>query len=167
MLLDWVNTIWEYNYWGHHKILNCLETVSESDFKREVEYSIGSLHAQIVHTMWAEEVWLARIQGRPRPDWSIESHNNIAEIREQWTELESNWRSYLATLTDDDLAGTFSYVRGNSQQVTSILHEILRHVVNHGTDHRGQMLRIIHDYGGETFEQDMFFYYLERDAAKS
>lgn len=167
MLLDWINNIWEYNYWGNHKILDCIETVSEEDFKRHVDYSIGSLHAQIVHVMWAEEIWLSRIQGRPRPGWSTETHTSLAAVREQWTELEANWRAYLATLTEEDLAGTFTYTRGNDQQVTSILHEILRHVVNHGTDHRAQMLRIIHDYGGETFEQDMFFYYMERDKAKS
>lgn len=166
MILEWINTNWDYNYWGHHKILNCLETVSEEDFKCHVDYSIGSLHAQIVHTMWAEEVWLARIQARQRPNWTIETHSSLSEIRKQWTGLEATWRTYLASLTEEKLADTFSYTRGNNQQATSIVHEILRHVVNHGTDHRAQMLRIIHDYNGETFEQDMFFYYQERDATK-
>ena len=36
--------------------------------------------------------------------------------------------------------------------------EALIHVVNHSTDHRAQMLRLIGDYGGQTFEQDIIFY---------
>jgi uncharacterized damage-inducible protein DinB len=124
---------------------------------------MGSLHAQIVHTMWAEEHWLARIQARPRTNWTIETYPTLSTIREQWLEVEANWRTYLAALTEKDIVTTFTYTRFAGEKTSNVVHEILRHVVNHGTDHRSQMLRIIHDYGGETFEQDMFFYYRERD----
>jgi uncharacterized damage-inducible protein DinB len=44
--------------------------------------------------------------------------------------------------------------------------EVLIHVVNHGTDHRAQMLRLIGDYGGQTFEQDIIFYLREKQASE-
>ena len=36
--------------------------------------------------------------------------------------------------------------------------QVLLHVVNHGTDHRAQMLRILHDMGAQTVSQDYIFF---------
>jgi uncharacterized damage-inducible protein DinB len=36
--------------------------------------------------------------------------------------------------------------------------QVLLHVVNHGTDHRAQVLRILHDFGAPTTAQDYIFY---------
>jgi uncharacterized damage-inducible protein DinB len=66
-------------------------------------------------------------------------------------------------VTEADLEGTFDYVRGNNEAMTSIVREILWHIVNHGTDHRAQILQLCHAYGAPTFEQDMFFYFRARD----
>jgi uncharacterized damage-inducible protein DinB len=36
------------------------------------------------------------------------------------------------------------------------------HVVNHGTDHRAQVLRILYELGAPTFEQDIMEYLWHR-----
>jgi uncharacterized damage-inducible protein DinB len=40
--------------------------------------------------------------------------------------------------------------------------QVLIHVVNHGTDHRAQILRILHDFGLKTTSQDFIFYVYDR-----
>jgi uncharacterized damage-inducible protein DinB len=35
---------------------------------------------------------------------------------------------------------------------------VLLHVANHGTDHRAQLLRALHDFGAPTFDQDLILY---------
>jgi uncharacterized damage-inducible protein DinB len=39
-----------------------------------------------------------------------------------------------------------------------ILWQVLLHVVNHGTDHRAQALRMLNDLGVKTVSQDYIFY---------
>jgi uncharacterized damage-inducible protein DinB len=39
-----------------------------------------------------------------------------------------------------------------------IVWQVLLHVVNHGTDHRAQLLRLLHDLGVKTTSQDFIFY---------
>jgi uncharacterized damage-inducible protein DinB len=39
-----------------------------------------------------------------------------------------------------------------------IVWQVLLHVVNHGTDHRAQLLRLLNDLGVETTSQDYIFY---------
>ena len=57
----------------------------------------------------------------------------------------------MAGLDEADLARVPAGMRGPAWQV-------LVHLVNHGTDHRAQMLRILHDLGAPTFDQDFVLY---------
>jgi len=42
-----------------------------------------------------------------------------------------------------------------------IVWQVLLHVINHGTDHRAQLLRTLHDLGATTSSQDYIFYVYE------
>ncbi len=155
--LDYIQMIWDYNYWGHHQLWDSLMTVSKEDFEREVNYGIGSLHSHVVHTMWAEALWLSRIKGEETMRWSTEDYPTREAVVEQWKLVESNWRIYVAGLNHTDLDVTFT-ANASSGTFQHKIGEALIHVVNHSTDHRAQMLRLIGDYGGQTFEQDIIFY---------
>jgi uncharacterized damage-inducible protein DinB len=160
--LDYIRMIWDYNYWGHHKLLDSLVAVSVEDFAKPVPYSIGSLHEQIVHVMWAEAVWISRIKGQARPEFGAKDYLTLEAVCQKWSLIESDWRSYISSLTESELDRVIEVIQKKTGQIHNDgLSEILLHVVNHGTDHRAQMLRIIHDFGGETFEQDMIYYFRE------
>jgi uncharacterized damage-inducible protein DinB len=63
-------------------------------------------------------------------------------------------RAYLAGLRDDMLFD--KPLQGEDKDL--ILWQVLLHVVNHGTDHRAQLLRLLNDLGVETSYQDYVFY---------
>jgi uncharacterized damage-inducible protein DinB len=63
-------------------------------------------------------------------------------------------RAYLGGLQDDMLFDKPLY--GEDKDL--ILWQVLLHVVNHGTDHRAQLLRLLNDLGVETTYQDYIFY---------
>lgn len=163
-MLKWIKTGIDYNYWGHRKLWDSIMTVSEKDFVRHVDYSIGSLHTQVVHIMWAEDVWYSRIHQLPRPDYTTAEYPTRALIRAKWDEVESNWRTYVGTMNADQLEQVFDVVRANGERHKRTVQDSIMHMINHGTDHRAQMLRIIHDFGGETFAQDIAYYLREQEA---
>lgn len=161
--LDTIRLLWDYNYWAQHKLLDCLETVSYEDFIKPVSYSMGSLHEQVVHTMWAEAVWLSRSKhGITFTYYKTADYPTLAAIRQQWASIEADWRSFLGELNEDDLDKRIEVTSTEGTKFIDILAQMLIHVVNHGTDHRSQMLRMIHDCGGETFEQGLSFYFREK-----
>lgn len=160
-MLDYIQTITAYSWWAQHKIWQCTLTVADDDFVRPVDYSVGSLHQQVVHVLWAEDVWYSRIHALPRPDHSHLTLPTRADVRAAWDDVEDRWKVYVAALTPLELERVVTFTRGSGEQLSLPVWQIIAHIVNHGTDHRGQMLRIIHDMGGETFEQDMFFYLRE------
>ena len=73
-------------------------------------------------------------------------------------------RAYLATLRDEML---FKKPFPDGEDKDLILWQVLLHVVNHGTDHRAQVLRILHDLGVKTVSQDFIFYVYDHLEASS
>lgn len=155
--LDYINMIWDYNYWAHHQLWDSLMTISKEDFEREVNYGIGSLHKHVIHTMRAEALWLSRIKGDESMRWTIEDYPTRESTIEQWKLVEMDWRNFLTGLTSSNLDELFT-TTASSGTFQHKIGETLIHIANHSTDHRAQMLRLIADYGGQTFEQDIIFY---------
>ena len=65
-------------------------------------------------------------------------------------------RAYLAILRDDMLFE--NPFPDHDEDKVLILWQVLVHVVNHGTDHRAQLLRTLNDLGVKTVSQDYVFY---------
>src|SRR5262245_10531750 len=150
-MTDLVHTLWNYHYWANHQLWNCIQTISDEDFFKPVAYSVGSVHIQIVHMMWAEEVWYTRLQGGVRPTFTAPDYPTRPAIREKWDQIEANWRIYLEHLTENDLHRIMEVSPISGAPYTLSVLEMMLHAVNHGTNHRAQILQIVHGYGGETF----------------
>ena len=163
-MMDFVHTLWNYNYWAHRKLWDCIQTITDDDFVKPVPYSIGSVHSQVVHVMWAEEVWYERVHGGIRPTFTAQDYPTRASIRHKWDQIEANWRVYLGNLTETELNRQIDVTPITGASYSLSVLEMLLHAVNHGTNHRAQILQIIHGYGGETFEQDLSFYYRHRQS---
>lgn len=129
--------------------------LTHEQFTQHVDYSMGSVRNQIVHLMRVDDNWFRDLRGFEIPDWpNPEDFNDRAAIRSQWDAIEQDMRGYLATLTDDML--DTRPLHGEDKDLR--LWQILLHVANHGTDHRAQILRILHDMGVKTVSQDYIFY---------
>jgi len=64
-------------------------------------------------------------------------------------------RDYLDNLEDDMLSDK---PFADDEDKDLIVWQVLLHVVNHGTDHRAQLLRSLNDMGLKTTSQDFIFY---------
>jgi uncharacterized damage-inducible protein DinB len=65
-------------------------------------------------------------------------------------------RDYLTQLRDDMLFD--KPIKEPEEDQVLIVWQVLLHVVNHGTDHRAQLLRQLNDLGVKTISQDYIFY---------
>jgi uncharacterized damage-inducible protein DinB len=65
-------------------------------------------------------------------------------------------REYLAGLRDEMLFE--KPIKEPAEDRELFVWQVLLHVVNHGTDHRGQILRLLSDLGVATGSQDYIFY---------
>jgi uncharacterized damage-inducible protein DinB len=130
--------------------------LSDEQFTQEMGYSQGSVRNQVVHLMSVDDAWFSDLTGVEIPD-SPDPATLVdrAAIRAYGDAVEQRLRGYLAELRDDML---FEKPFAEGEDKDLILWQVLLHVVNHGTDHRAQLLRLLNDLGVRTVSQDYIFY---------
>ncbi len=117
---------------------------------------MGSIRNQTVHLMSTDQRWFTGLRGSPPPDHlDPADFPNRAAVRARWDRIVADMRETLANLSDERLGEAFI----EEIQVW----EILYHVLNHGTDHRAQLLAMLDQLGAPTFPQDYFFFAREMD----
>lgn len=135
--------------------------LSEAQFLEPLTYSQGSIRNQLVHTMWADEVWLTRLIGELSPTYLAEAFQDRASIQQHWHTVSQRWHAVLSGFSDEALVRVFAYKNTNGQLYHQTALQILLHVVNHATDHRAQTLAMMHTLGATTVEQDFIIFLRE------
>jgi len=158
MNADAFRHFYEYHFTENRKIWDSYVTqLSYEQFTQPVNYSRGSVRDQVVHLIEAEDLWFSELRGvqplEPPPPANFDDRNNI---RAHWNSVEKRMRAYLAELRDDMLFDR--PIKEPEEDKNLIVWQVLLHVVNHATDHRAQLLRLLNDLGLKTTSQDYIFY---------
>lgn len=160
MNVDHFRKLFDYNVWAHRRVWECVVRLSEAQYRQPCDYSIGSVHEQLVHTFGAERLWLNRAKGIPTS--GLPRSDDVpdrAALRADWDALWQEWQAFVDSLHDDDLERVMTYTSiTGSQTRHTPLWLMLMQILNHSTDHRAQTLALIHQLGGETIAQDLIFY---------
>ncbi len=137
--------------------------LTQEHFTQKTDYSHGSVRNQVVHIISTDETWFTELRDFTFFDpLDPDRFGDRQTLRAYWDKVEQDMRNYLAKLSDDMLK-TKPFPEGEDKDL--ILWQVLLHVVNHGTDHRAQILRQINDMGFRTGSQDYIFYVYESNAA--
>jgi uncharacterized damage-inducible protein DinB len=137
--------------WDSH-----ITPLSDEQFDQAGSYSHGSIRNQVTHLMSVDEAWFSGLRGVELPDPpEPAAPSDRSSIRAHWDLVEQQMRDYLGELRDDMLSEK-PFADGEDKDL--ILWQVLLHVVNHGTDHRAQLLRLLNDMGIKTVSQDYIFY---------
>jgi uncharacterized damage-inducible protein DinB len=157
MNADAFRYLYEYHFSENRSLWDRLVMpLTDEQFLRPSAYSVGSVRNQTVHLMNVEDTWFSPLRGEEVPEWLVaEDFPDRATIRAYWDGVEQRMREVLAGLSDDML---FEKPFGPGEDENLILWQVLIQVVNHGTDHRAQVLRLINDLQVKTPPQDFIFY---------
>lgn len=149
--------LYGYHFAENRKIWDCVTQLSLEQFIQPSGYSRGSVRDQIIHLIDADEVWFSELLGtEPSEPLPPPSGDDRESIRAHWDRVEQMMRRYLAELRDDMLFA--KPIQDPDEDKDLIVWQVLLHVVNHGTDHRAQTLRLLNDLGVETKSQDYIFH---------
>jgi len=160
--------LFAYNAWAFDRVWGCVGQLTDEQFVREVDYSRGSVRNQMLHIATAIERWMQRLEGAsPAPVPAAESYPTRASARARWEQTKAELDAYLATLDqaklDEIVVGRLA---GRGADYASRRSDLLLHLANHGTDHRAQVLAILHsEFQVPTVEQDMVLYLIEADGS--
>ena len=148
-----ISALVTYNFWANQRLLRACERLSTSKFIRTVtpDPGWGSLRGILVHIMDAEYGWRSEYDSDV-----LVAHTfaDVAAVSSRWSEEEEKWFEYLAELPEETLNKHID----EDDKGKSKLWQAIVHIVNYGTQHRGEAAAILTGYGkspGE-LEFDLF-----------
>lgn len=156
MMLDHFRRLFDYTEWATERFLEAARGLSEEQFTRELTSSFPTIRDTLAHMAFAEWLWLRRWKGESpsaRPEWTKEP--SIDVIAMHFRAVAEDRANFLARLTDADLAQDLSYRNLAGTPMTSRFSDLLAHVVNHATYHRGQLTTMLRQVGAAPPSTDL------------
>ena len=154
----------DYHYWARDRLLGALEPLTPEQLNHDAGSSFRSIRETLVHIYAAEWAWYSRWQGNsPTALLPSDQFPDLESVRRVWSELEAKMRAFLEGLGEDGIARAFDYKLLSGHSGSSPLWQMLQHVVNHASYHRGQVTTMLRQMGAQPAKpMDMIAFYRTR-----
>lgn len=155
-----VRLLYEYNYWANARIREAAAHLPPELWTAPARVSFGSLRGTLVHALSTEWLWRVRCQEGVSPTALLaeEDFPTLATVAERWDAEEAAMRSFLGQLDDADVSRTVRYTNTKGVPYADILGHLLLHVVNHGTQFRGEAGVVLSTYGHSPGDLDLILF---------
>lgn len=159
-----VSLLVDYNYWARDRMLAAVAHLSAEQYTRDLGNSFRSVRDTVAHLYLAEWVWYSRWMGQsPTAFLPLDQFPDVATVRAAWTEMEERIRGFVASLGEEGLDRVFQYTLMNGTPGSSVFWQMLQHVVNHGSYHRGQVTTMLRQLSAAPPKSmDLIAFYRER-----
>jgi uncharacterized damage-inducible protein DinB len=154
----------DYHYWARDRLLDAAEPLTPDQFTRDMGNSFRSIRDTVAHIYAAEWAWHSRWLGHsPTALLPPDQFPDVAAVRRAWAELEAKVRALLDGLDEDGIQRVIEYKLINGQPGASVFWQMLQHVVNHASYHRGQVTTLLRQLGAKPPKSmDLIAFYRER-----
>jgi len=162
---DALSRLIDYTIWANHRVMRACATISVDDFKRELGASFGGIRGTLAHAMWAEWIWLERWKGvSPGGPPDESEFPDVVALRDRWKVIEDHRRAWLDGLPPSGASAVIPYRTTEGVSFAAPLWQLVQHVANHSTYHRGQVTSLLRQVGGRTVQTDMVVFDREQTA---
>jgi uncharacterized damage-inducible protein DinB len=141
----------QYNEWANQRLADCLAGLETGMLDREVVSSFPSIKKTLLHILDAETIWLGRIQGISFAEWPSQSFRGTdADLLMLYAAKSKELKEFIADKPESFLQTPLTYKNMKGDEFTQLYEELLFHVVNHGSFHRGQIITLLRQIGVTT-----------------
>ncbi len=150
MIQDFVR----YLVWSNERLLQMLAQLEPSQWDADLGGSFGTMGQKASHLFGAIEIWLDRIEKGVSPG----GFPVYAVPLEDFRKLNQRLSRYAGSIDDAELAREVSYSTTTGGAMRDPVAELLLHLVNHSSFHRGQIVDGLRRLGHPVHQTDYVFY---------
>jgi uncharacterized damage-inducible protein DinB len=136
-----------YTAWASQLLLQTADGLSPEELMRDFGTANKTLLGTLVHIFAADRLWLARVEGRPPARFVTEADYSLDVLRRDWPPLLDGWVQWASSLDDEAVRRELVYHDLKGREWREPLWQIVLHVVNHATHHRGQVSGFLRTMG--------------------
>jgi uncharacterized damage-inducible protein DinB len=155
----------DYNYWARDRVLDAVAPLPAEQFARDMGSSFGSIRGTLAHVYSAEWVWYSRWMGTsPTEALALDQFPDVSTLRATWSTLEADIRRLISGLDQAGIGRVHEYRLISGKPGRAVFWQMLQHVVNHGSYHRGQVTTLLRQLGAPPPKSlDLITFYRERE----
>jgi uncharacterized damage-inducible protein DinB len=168
MNLQDLEMLLDYHYWARDRMLEAVERLTPEQYNQDLGNSFRSMRDTVVHLFGADWIWCCRWQGSsptalPDPRAVFP---DVPSIRAAWREHDREIRGVLARLGEEGIGRPIEYRTIDGKLQAQPFWQMLQHLVNHGSYHRGQVTTMLRQLeAAPPKAMDLIAFYRERASA--
>lgn len=149
-----------YHQWATGQVLEETVPLPSEQLVKALGGSFGSVYETLVHMYQADCIWRDRLAGRPTGQLAdYEAPGCTYDLQKAWTEVLAEMVTWAEGLTEEDWLGEMSYKTLRGTAFETPRWQMVLHVVNHGSHHRGQITNMLRQLGIKPRNLDLIGFY--------
>jgi uncharacterized damage-inducible protein DinB len=131
---------------------------------------VAGVVSTMAHVVAAQINWLERWRGGVNRISTVEMASamwSVDDVRAAFDRSHAGLREYIASLTDADFDRPLAYKDSSGNPNERPLWQLMTHVANHGTYHRGEVAAELTALGHSPGDLDFVFWEIGRDAKRT
>ena len=149
-----LNSYISYEVWANEQLLHlCVELTPET-LNTPIVSSFPSVHKTFLHMWDASSIWWQRLQMHEQVVLpSVSFHPGMKEIANGLLHQNRQWQAFVNDASEAMLTSSLPYKNLKGEQFVQPVFEIIIHLSNHATYHRGQIVTQLRQLGVEKIPQ--------------
>jgi len=137
-----------YNMWANKCLMDVMTPLTEPQIDQVVISSFPSVRKTVIHTWSAEKIWLQRLELVLHPVWhAAEFKGSFVEACCNWVQSSALLAGYAENLPEGRMQEYIHYHDLRNNPHATQVADMLQHVFNHSTYHRGQLVTLLRQLG--------------------
>jgi uncharacterized damage-inducible protein DinB len=156
----YIRTMAAYNGEMNRRLYEPASRLSDAERRADRGAFWGSLHGTLAHILWADNNWMARFAGWPKPPGSLKESplmiGDFNALRDARYDIDARIKAWAATIGQDWIDQPLTWYSASIQrELTSPRGLLAAHFFNHQTHHRGQAHALLTAAGVKTEDTDL------------
>jgi len=129
-----------YNRWANARLYAAALDLTEQAYRLHIGVFFGSLHGTLNHLLLTDRLWLKRLTGEGEHPNELNAiiYESRADLARARIAEDHRLIAVISKYDDAALAALQSYQTTSGMPHSQVLSNILMHLFNHQTHHRGQ-----------------------------
>ncbi len=133
-----------YNFWANKIITERIAQLPTDIIHKEMGSSFGSIYKTVVHLMDVESIWWQRLKLQEHVEWPGKNFDdNFDNLSRELLVLSLQWSDWVHTANEVNITHVFGYQNSKKEFFKQPVYEMLLHLFNHQTFHRGQLITMM------------------------
>jgi uncharacterized damage-inducible protein DinB len=149
-----------YQAWATGLICDAAKQLPSAEYEKDCGSSHGGIKTTLHHMFRADSLWFSRVAGEPFGNIAdVSVPETLPELASEWGTLLDRFQNWFRQLEPKQYGIEVRYTNSQGVPYSTPLWQVVLHVVNHGTLHRGQVVAMMRQAGMKPPATDLILFY--------